>query len=253
MQLPPKKKTNQPTKKKHKQKNTTKLHTKLKWNINGLSVAVKTPPDSVPPSHLLGEAQPHPNQVGVIHNVAVRQGGSFGAPRRPLQDTRHYGMMTPFPRMSFLCSPERFPWVDLALLRHKKMVQVQLNRIHMEPSHLHQPLRKGWVARTAEARGEARTFPPSYRRRQKHGLVSEGRRQRKWDVQLPMSPAMNPTTRHGAGRSTYWSKLDVDGLVTREALLRGSQLLHVAAVPGLHHLIHVEGARQLGVQRDDNG
>lgn len=155
------------------------------------------------------------------------------------------------------CALQRgFPGLILHFILHwdkKKMVQVQLNRIHMEPSHLHQPLRKGWVARTAEARGEARTFPPSYRRRQKHGLVSEGRRQRKWDVQLPMSPVMNPTTRHGAGRSTYWSKLDVDGLVTGEALLRGSQLLHVAAVPSLHHLVHVEGARQLGVQRDDNG
>ena len=34
-----------------------------------------------------------------------------------------------------------------------------------------------------ETRGSATTLPPSYRRRWNRGLVSEGRRQRKWDAQ----------------------------------------------------------------------
>lgn len=62
-----------------------------------------------------------------------------------------------------------------------------------------------------------------------------------------------PNPRTWIWQGTYWSELDIDGLIAGQGLLHGHELLHVAAVPSLHHFIHVEGARQLRVTHDDNG
>lgn len=76
---------------------TNTLHTR------GLSVAVETTPNCVPTqTHLLGDPQPQTDQIGIIHNVPVGEGGSFGASRCPLKDRGHYAL--PFPRMSHMLS-----------------------------------------------------------------------------------------------------------------------------------------------------
>lgn len=62
-------------------------------------------PKSIPTeTHLLCDAQPLANQIGIVHNVPVREGGSFGASRCPLKDTGQSAMTPPFPRMSYVCS-----------------------------------------------------------------------------------------------------------------------------------------------------
>lgn len=40
-------------------------------------------------THLVSDLQPQTNQIGIIHNVPVGQGGSFGASCCPLEDTGH--------------------------------------------------------------------------------------------------------------------------------------------------------------------
>ena len=84
-------------------KHQRSLHT---W----FSVAVATTPNRVPTkTHLLRDPQPQTDQIGIIHDVPVRESGSFGAARCPLKDTRHYAAMPPFPRTSHVCSQGQSP------------------------------------------------------------------------------------------------------------------------------------------------
>lgn len=47
-------------------------------------------------THLLCDPQSYANLVAIIHNVPMREGGSFGASCCPLKDREHSAMKSPF-------------------------------------------------------------------------------------------------------------------------------------------------------------
>lgn len=89
--------------------NTSILH------ICGLSVAAEASPNPVPTkTHLVCDPQPQTNQIGIIHNVPVGEGGSFGASCCPLEDTGHYAITPPFLRVT----SEEVPQADSGVTLH---------------------------------------------------------------------------------------------------------------------------------------
>lgn len=164
-------------------------------------------------THLVWDPQPHSNQIGIIHNVPVGEGGSFGASCGPLEDTGHYN--TTFSEDQLRGgSPGRlrgdlvlfFSLSDLGdcfyFFNSTKIAQFQLNRIHPALSHLHQPLTMGWTKRMEVGEMLEHSSHPTA---EAWSLVSEGNMKQMWGValhtSLPVSPGRKPTAGQGAGRA----------------------------------------------------
>lgn len=160
-------------------------------------------------THLLCEPQPQPSQIGVIHNVPVGEGGSFRASRGPLKDTGHYAVM------SYECSGvislfilhsdlgDLFPPLTASQNTHTQNGPTSIGQTSHDTLSFTSTLDKGLSSKNGR-RVIVRTLPSSYNRRWEQGLVSGSRRKKEWDAQHPTHLSLcPPTTRHGAGRSTY--------------------------------------------------
>lgn len=79
------------------------LHSKQQLPAHSVSAAPRAQPKPAPcRTHLLCDPQPHPDQVGIVHNVSVRQRGSFGAPCCPLKGKERSAMRSPLQRARVL-------------------------------------------------------------------------------------------------------------------------------------------------------